>query len=77
LDGDEEGLSFSDDSDDSGSDIKPGTSGKGREVMINNRATCDDVATSDGCTSSESYKDGESKDATEDGCKITVEAASK
>lgn len=77
LDADEEGLSLSDDSDDSGSDIQPGTSGNGREVMINNRVTCDAVATLDEFTSSENSKDGESKDATEDSCKIAVEAARK
>jgi hypothetical protein len=53
LDADEEGLSLSDDSDDSGEDIQPGPSGKEIETVVNNRTTCDAAATSDGCTSSE------------------------
>jgi hypothetical protein len=77
LDADEGDTSFSDDDDDSDSDIQPGTSGKRREVAVNNMAVCDSVAASDGCTSSENSKDGISKDAIEDGCKITVEAASR
>jgi hypothetical protein len=77
LDADEEGLSLSDDSDDSGEDIQPGPSGKERETVVNNRTTCDAVATSDGCTSSEQSKDGESNDSVEDDCKITVERANK
>jgi hypothetical protein len=75
LDPDEEGLSVSD-SDDSGDDIRPQTSGKGGEV-INDGGICDAAVNSDEAASGDTCSDRKPEDAIHNDCKLAVEAASK
>jgi hypothetical protein len=76
LDPDEEGLSVSD-SDDSGDDIQPQTSGRGGEVVVNDGGTCDAVVNSEEAVSGDTCSDRKPEDAIDNDCKIAVETASK
>lgn len=77
VDADEECISFSDSSNDSGDDIQPETSGTQGGITVNNQAACNVVAVSDESPSSDNSKDGESEGAVEDGQMTAIEAASK
>jgi hypothetical protein len=70
LDPDEEGLSFSD-SDDSGDDIGPQTSAKGGEIVVSDRGTCDEAASSDTCS------DKKPEDAVDENCTVAIETVCK
>jgi hypothetical protein len=77
LDPDEDDLSFSD-SDDSGDDIRPQTSGKGGEIVVSDdRGMCGAVVNSDEAASSDTCSDKNSEDAVDNDYKIAVETASK
>lgn len=76
LDPDEEDLSSSS-SDDSGDDIRPQTSDKGEELVVNERGTCDAVANSDEGASSDTCSDRKPEDAVDNDYKIAVETANK
>jgi hypothetical protein len=77
LDPDED-LSFSD-SDDSGDDVQPQTSGKGGEIVVSDSdsPTFDAVVNSDEAASSDTCSDRKPDDGVDDDCKIAVETASK
>jgi hypothetical protein len=76
LDPDEEDLSFSD-SDDSGDDIRPQTSGKGGEIVVNDRGACDAMVNSDESASSDTCSDSKPEDAVDNDYKIPVKTAIK
>lgn len=77
LDPDEEDLSFSSSDDDSGDDIRPQTSGKGGELVVNDRGPCDAVANADEGASSDTCSDKKPEDAVDNDYKIAVETANK
>jgi hypothetical protein len=78
VDADEEYLSSSDSSNDSGDDIQPETSVKQGGITVNNQGACDEVvAVSDESPSSYNSEHREPEGAVESGQITALEAASK
>jgi hypothetical protein len=78
VDADEECLSSSDSSNDSGDEIQPETSVKPGGITINNQGACDEVvAVSDESPSSDSSEHREPEGAVEGGQMTAIETTSK